>query len=76
MKLRIIEILGQNHMTPIQFNAVKDHSKVYGLYTYYGEVCVLKGGKDLDFDDLTEKEQKDVLKMVESKDWKLNESLQ
>lgn len=75
-KSRILEILGKNHTTPIQFNSVKSYSDFYGLYTYKNGVYVFKDGMDLDFDDLTPKEQKRILDMVESKDWKLNKSLQ
>lgn len=75
MKEQIIEVLGQNHKS-IQFNAVNSHSEVYGLYTYKGGVYVFKEGQDIDFDDLDTKEQKKVLALVLSKDWKVNKSLQ
>jgi len=77
MKDQIIELLGKNHKIPIEFNYVKNYSEdVYGLYTYKGGVYVFKDGMDLDFDDLTPKEQKKVFDTVLSKEWKLNKSLQ
>ena len=76
IKEQIIEVLGQNHKHPIQFNAVNSHSEVYGLYTYKGGIYVFKEGQDIDFDDLDTKEQKKVLALVLSKDWKVNKSLQ
>jgi len=76
MKEKIIEILGKNHTTPIQFNAVKNYTEVYGLYTYRNGVYVFKEGMDIDFADLTPKEQTKVFEMVESKKWVLNKSLQ
>lgn len=75
MKEQIIEVLGQNHKS-IQFNVVKSNSEVYGLYTYRGGVYVFKEGQNIDFDDLDTKEQKKVLALVLSKDWKVNKSLQ
>lgn len=76
MKEKIIEILGKNHTTPIQFNAVKTYTEVYGLYTYRNDVYVFKEGMDTPFEDLTSKEQKTVFDMVISKNWVKNKSLQ
>jgi len=45
-------------------------------FIYKGGVYVFREGRDIDFDDLTEKEQKKVCNMVISKDWKVNKSLQ
>lgn len=75
MKEKIIELLGKNHKDPIDFQTSYD--QVYGLYTFKGDVYVLKQGMDLDFEeDLTEKEQKKVLELVLSKKWIVNPSLQ
>jgi len=76
MKEQILEILGKSHTDPIAFNSVKTYTEIYGLYTYKGGVYVFREGRDIDFDDLTEKEQKKVCNMVISKDWKVNKSLQ
>lgn len=76
MKNKIIELLGENHTTTIEFTSVNNYEEVYGLYTYKNDVYVLQGGQDIPFDELIEKEQKTVLSMVESKKWKLNKSLQ
>jgi hypothetical protein len=76
MKTKILETLGDNHKTPIHFNSVTSYTEVYGLYTYKGGVYVFKEGRDLDFEDLTQQEQKKVFELVESKNWKLNKHLQ
>ncbi len=76
MKSKIIEILGKNHTTPIEFNSIEKYSNVYGLYTYKNGVYVFRDGEDLDFEELTSKEQEKILNIVESKCWKLNKSLQ
>lgn len=73
MKDQITEILGKSHTTPIQFKPVNG---IYGLYTYKGGVFVFRDGMDLDFDDLDNNEQKSILSVVSSKNWKLNKSLQ
>lgn len=73
MKHQIIDLLGKNHTTPIQFDSINGF---YGLYTFKGGVYVFKEGDDFDYEDLSEKEQKKILKVVLSKDWKLNKSLQ
>jgi len=76
MKEQIIGILGKNHKTPIEFNLVRNYDEVYGLYTYKGGVYVFKESMDIDFDELESKEQKEVLGLVLSKKWKLNNALQ
>ncbi len=77
MKKQIIEILGKNHKIPIEFNSVKNYTEdVYGLYTYKGGIYVFKDGMDLDFDELTLKEQKKIFDIILSKEWKLNKHLQ
>lgn len=75
MKGKIIEILGGNHKTPIEFTSVNNYNEAYGLYTYKEGVYVFKEGMDLDFDQLTPKEQKKILDIVLSNNWKPNESL-
>lgn len=73
MKEQIIEILGQNHIKPIQFDEVNGF---YGLYTYKSGVYVFKDGEDIDYDDIDDVDKKIILKVVLSKKWKLNKSLQ
>ena len=58
MKEQILQLLGKNHTDPIQFKSVNSYSEIYGLYTYKGGVYIFSEGRDIDFDDLTEKEQK------------------
>ena len=75
MKEEIIELLGKNSTT-IEFTSVKNYNEVYGLYTYKNDVYVLKGGMDLEFDELSSNEQTNVLKMVKLNQWKYNKTLQ
>lgn len=72
----IIEILGDNHTDPIQFNNVNYNTEVYGLYTYCNSVYVFKKSVDMSFEDLTLKEQKKIKEMFNSNDWKINKALQ
>ena len=73
MKDKIIEILGQNHTTPIQFDEINGF---YGLYTYRNGVYVFKEGEDIDYNDIDSSDKNKILKAVLSKKWKLNKSLQ
>jgi hypothetical protein len=73
MKEQIIEILGQNHTTPIQFDEVNGF---YGLYTYKSGVYVFNEGEDIDYDNIDDSDKNKILKVVLSKKWKLNKSLQ
>jgi len=73
---KIVYILGKNHTDPIAFKSVNNYKEVYGLYTYKGGVFVFKEGMDIDFKELTKKEQIKVLDMVERNDWVVNKSLQ
>jgi outer membrane protein assembly factor BamE (lipoprotein component of BamABCDE complex) len=72
MKEQIIEILGKNHTTPIQFDEVNGF---YGLYTYRNGVYVFKNGQDIDYDDIGDSDKNKILNVVFSKKWKLNKSL-
>ncbi len=76
MKEDIILILGKNHKHPIQFVEVHKHSELYGLYTYKGGVHVIREGMDINFDTLSPNEQEKVVKLVESKKWRVNKALQ
>ena len=81
IKEEILTILGKNHKTPIAFSGIADNGNikyedVYGLYTYKNGVYCFKGGWDVDFDELTDKEKLKVLNMVKDKKYKLNPSLQ
>jgi len=73
VKEQIIEILGKNHTTPIQFD---EFNGFYGLYTYKNGVYVFKEGEDIDYDDINDSDKNKILKVVLSKKWKLNKSLQ
>lgn len=73
MKEQIIDLLGKNHTTPIEFELVNGF---YGLYTYKGGVYVFKDGQDIDYEDIDEKDKTKLLNIVLSKKWKLNKSLQ
>lgn len=76
MKDQIIEKLGKNHKTTIEFTLVNDYNSVYGLYTFKNNIYVLKAGEDLGFEELSISEQNTVLNDVISNNWKLNASLQ
>jgi hypothetical protein len=76
MKEIIISILGKNHKHAIQFNEVYAYDEFYGLYTYKGNVRVIKSGMDFNFDDLEQGDKNKIVKMVESKKWKINKALQ
>lgn len=76
MEEKIIEILGSNHTESIRFIDVTSYNEVYGLYTYRGEVCCLTRGLDVDFSGLPEEEQKTVLRLVESKNWIIDNTIQ
>lgn len=76
MKETIISILGKNHKHTIQFDEVSTYDEFYGLYTYKGSVRVIKSGMDFNFDDLEQVDKNKIVKMVESKKWKINKTLQ
>jgi hypothetical protein len=63
----IIKILGPNNTNPIQFLENKKFPEISGIYTYKGNVYVLKDGGDYNFNLLTEKEQKEIINMTLSK---------
>ena len=73
---KVIEVLGDNHTHPIQFDDVTNYDEPYGLYTYRGEVCVFRGGVDLDYSELTDKEKKVLNQRFDSGKWKINKALQ
>jgi hypothetical protein len=76
MKEKIISMLGNNHLDPIQFEETQEQSEIYGLYTFEGGVFIFRDNMDINFDDLKEEEQKIVTEMVESKKWIINPTLQ
>lgn len=76
MKKEILDTLGKNHKTPIEFYAVENYCDVYGLYTFNNDVYVFKNGEDIPFDNLTPKEQKTTIELFQTKNWKVNKSLQ
>lgn len=75
MKQQILNILGNNHKDTIELLSATSNEP-YGLYTFKGDVYILKDGEDLAFDDLTPTEQKKVTNQVTSKNYKVNKSLQ
>ena len=78
MEQEIIQLLKSEGVgkSTIAFNSVHNYNEVYGIYVYRNKVCCLKGGMDIDFDSLDTKEQKVILTLVQSKDWKINNTLQ
>ncbi len=75
MKDQITRVLGTSRKIPIEFDNLPN-SNVNGLYTYLGDVFVLKDGDDIDFNDLPGNEQEVILNAVLSGKWKSNKSLQ
>ena len=73
MKEQIIDLLGKDHTTPIEFDLTNGF---YGLYTYRGGVYVFKDGEDINYEDIHDKDKTKLLTVVLSKKWKLNKSLQ
>ena len=73
MKEKIIEVLGHDHTTPIQFDEINGF---YGLYTYKNGVYVFKCGEDIDYEDIDDSDKNKILKVVLSKKWNLNKTLQ
>ena len=72
---KVIEVLGDNHTNPIQFEDAKGYDDPYGLYTYRGDICVIKGGMDIDYVDLSNKDKKNLNTWFDSGRWKVNKSL-
>ena len=62
----ILKSLGENHTDPIAFESA-DYEEVYGLYTYEGGVSVFRAGMDIDFNDLSDTEKKEVINRFKSK---------
>lgn len=73
---RVIEVLGKNHTSPIQFDGDIGYNEPYGLYTYRGGVHIIKTGEEWSFDHLSSDEQKNLVKRFDSKKWKINKRLQ
>jgi hypothetical protein len=75
MKNQIIKIIGDNHTESLELLLANDNEP-YGLYTFKGDVFVLKNGFDIPYDELTLPEQKKVFNQIKSNNFKLNNSLQ
>ncbi len=76
MKKDILSKMGMNRTTPAQFTADRKYDEVYGLYTYRGDVYVFKEGMDIPFDEITEKEQKEVHAFIMADKFVYNAALQ
>lgn len=73
---KVIEVLGPNHTDTISFKDAKTYDDPYGLYTYKGEVCVLKHGSDYDYADLTDQDKEKLTKWFDSRNWEIDNALQ
>jgi hypothetical protein len=60
----------------ICFTEAHTHEDIYGMYIWRNKVCVLRAGRDLDFDILTSTEQQLTLNRVKSGKWEINNALQ
>ncbi len=72
----IIDKLGSNHTETISFTSVNENNKVYALYTYRGDVFVLKEGMDIPFEDIDYDEKKDVINYIESGTYVVDNTIQ
>ena len=72
----IVEVLGKNHKNAIQFDDALGHDEPYGLYTYRGNVHIIKNSEEWSFNDLTNAEKKTLISRFDSKRWKINKALQ
>lgn len=72
----VIQVLGKNHKNTIQFDDALRHDEPYGLYTYRGNVHIIKAGEEWNFADLTDSEKKILTTRFNSKKWKINKALQ
>jgi hypothetical protein len=75
MKKIIINKFGDNHIEAIELlDAVENEP--YGLYTYEGEVYILKDGEDFNFDELTLNEKTNIINQISSNRYIINLILQ
>lgn len=75
---QIIAIMKENGIgkNTIRFTEVQKHDDIYGMSIWRNKVCVFRGGFDIDFDQLSPKEQQLTLDRVKSMKWKIDNSLQ
>ena len=71
----IISELGSDHTTPVEFLQI-EYGQVYGLYTFEGDVFVIKNGTDIPFDSLSKEDKILTVGMFKRGEYKLSESLQ
>ena len=63
-ELKILELLGDNHLKPISFgcSGIDHRFTITGVYTYNGDVCVLTDNDccDMDYDELEDDEKEEL----------------
>lgn len=74
MKNRIIEILGKNHTTPVEF--LLFCHEIRGIYTYKNDIYVLKNGEDVSFSEFELEEQSFMTNQILNGNYKINATLQ
>lgn len=72
----ILEKLGPNHTDTIGFTRIQERTKVYALYTLNNRVYVLKDGKDITFEEITESEQIEILNHFKLGLYKIDNTIQ
>jgi hypothetical protein len=74
----IVTIMKENGIgkNTIRFTEVEKHDDIYGMSIWRNKVCVFRGGFDIDFDQLSPKEQQLTLDRVKSMKWKIDNALQ
>ena len=73
MKEKIIKLLKENSLG--KATAVLDNIHL-GLYIWRKDLFVLKDGWDIEWDELSEKEQKQVLSEIENKNYTKSKTYQ
>lgn len=76
MEEEIIQLLGKKQGRTVELIDVEKYEEVHGIYHWRGTVCCLKNGRDIDFKDLSEKEQTEVYNQIKLKRFKINNTIQ
>ena len=58
---KIIQKFGENHRKDIPVHV----GTITHIYTYKGSVFIIKEGRDLEWNEISEKEQKNIIKYLD-----------
>lgn len=75
MEEKILGLLSKVLGKSIRFDEVSK-TGIYGLYTYKNRVYILRDGLDIPFKDLEEFEQLELVEIISSKKWVIDNTLQ